>query len=71
MSVQHAVAARQMQFVAGPQSHTFYACSRHLSDLLKPWYANDLFYTTERWTVLVIDPGAEIPCDSCRGEDGP
>ena len=71
MSVMVAVAARQMQFVAGPQSHTFHVCAEHLPDLYRSWYANGLFYTIERWTVTVVDPADEIECDSCRGEDGP
>ena len=71
MSVHVAVAARQMQFCAGPQSHTFYACAEHLPDLYRSWYANGLFYTVEQWKVTVADPDDEIACDSCRGEEGP
>jgi hypothetical protein len=67
----HAIAARRMQFVAGPQSHVFHACATHQGDLLRPWYANDLFFAVPRWPVEAVNPDDEIGCDSCRGEDGP
>jgi hypothetical protein len=71
MSVATAVVSRRMQFCAGPESTVFYACERHRSDLDRPWYANQLFYTLDRWPIEPVNEDDDIACDSCRGEDGP
>lgn len=63
--------ARTMQFCAGPQSHTFYACTEHRAQLGAAWFVNELFYTLPQWPVLDVSEDDEIPCDVCRGEDGP
>jgi hypothetical protein len=61
-----AIAKRRFQFVAGPESHEFYACSDCHADLDKPWVMNELFYASDRWPIEPVDPDDEERCDMCR-----
>lgn len=64
-----ATRSRVLQFRAGPNEHRFFACDRHLRDLLDG--RMELFFG-RMWDVSeAVDPEDEIPCDWCRGEDGP
>lgn len=64
-----AVRSRVLQFSAGPNEHTFFACERHLPQLL----AGDmqLFFGRSFDVSAPVDEADEIACDWCRGEDGP
>lgn len=61
-----AIACRQMQFVAGPQAHTFYACPEHRPELDRTWIANELFYAVKDWPVEAVDADEDYACDFCR-----
>jgi hypothetical protein len=64
-----ATRSRVLQFRAGPSEHRFYACDQHLPDLLD----GDMpHFFGRKWDVSeAVDPKDEMPCDWCRGEDGP
>lgn len=57
-------ASRRMQFCAGPQTHTFYACADHAADLAGGAVSCFLVMTNE--PVRRVDPAEEITCDLCR-----
>lgn len=58
-----------LQFQSGPNEHRFYACERHVPQLL----AGDmqLFFGRNYDVSEPVDADDEIECDWCRGEDGP
>lgn len=60
----YAYCARRLEFRAGPESHTFYACVEH-----KPILdAGDVscFFADARHQTYAVDPDDEIECDLCR-----
>lgn len=62
----YAVANREMQFTAGPQKHTFYACAIHRPELVEGY--NGLFYPPPPpgTPSYPVDPEDEVECDYCR-----
>ena len=64
-----ATRSRVLQFCAGPNEHRFYACDRHMPQLLNG--EMELFFA-RNWDVTQPEnPDDENECDWCRGEDGP
>ena len=59
-----AVASRRLQFEAGPEQHTFYACREHRRIL----DSGDVscFFAYEKESVKDEDEETEIECDFCR-----
>lgn len=59
-----AITSRRMQFCAGPEKHTFYACRECLPDL----EAGDvqLFLRLPNEPVQPVSEDEEIRCDLCR-----
>lgn len=59
-----AICSRVMQFEAGPNQTTFYACAEHRAKLEK----GDVlcFFAYVRDQVQDVKPEDEIPCDFCR-----
>lgn len=68
--VKPATCSRTLQFRAGPNEYTFYACEDHRHVLVNGT-VNDLFFATADEPVQEEDPEDEIECYVCRGEDGP
>lgn len=58
-----AIASRQLQFTAGPQSEVFYACEQHRA-LLDTGFG--CFYPTKNHPVEPVDDAEEMSCDLCR-----
>ncbi len=62
MSVDTARFSRLMQFCAGPQRETFYACEEHrgsLDDVMT-------FLPIDGEPIVTATPFEEHPCDFCR-----
>ena len=59
-----AIAKREMQFCAGPEHHTFYACHEHRADLERGDVMCFLILRTK--PVEAVDPEDDIDCDLCR-----
>lgn len=60
----YAIASRRMQFEAGPEKQTFYACADCLPELRKGQVMCFLVLRDE--DVQPVDPDDEIDCDLCR-----
>jgi len=59
-----AIASRRMQFCAGPETHTFYACEEHTPDLEKGDVSCFLILRNEPVVPVSVDD--DIDCDLCR-----
>ena len=70
MAVAYAVVVRKLQFVAGPGRTDFHACAEHRG-VLESRQEYNLHYVIDSEPVRTVDEDDEIPCDVCRGEDGP
>ena len=60
----YAIAKRKMQFCAGPQHHTFYACPEHKRDLERGDVS--CFLILKSQPVLDVDPDDEEDCWFCK-----
>lgn len=63
-----AIASRRMQFRAGPQDYTFYACADCLPALERGEAGSGNFFTTADEPVkpVQVHPDEQIECDLCR-----
>lgn len=61
----YAVASLKMQFCAGPETHTFYACPSHVP-ALAAGDASSCFLLFKDELVKKVDPWDEIECDLCK-----
>jgi hypothetical protein len=61
-----AIWKRVLQFRAGPESHTFYACDAHRPELERGDLHSGLFFGRPADAVEAVDPEDEIACDLCR-----
>ncbi len=64
-----AICSRVLQFRAGPDHKTFYACEAHQHILTAGDISSfdvPLFFATEQEPVQPVDPEDEYPCDFCR-----
>lgn len=60
----YAIAKREMQFCAGPEHYTFYACAEHRPQLERG--EMQLFFTLAGKPVEPVAPDDEVACDMCR-----
>lgn len=60
----YAIVSRRMQFTAGPQTHTFYACEEHREALDRGDVS--CFLRIRGVEVIAEDPEDELACDFCR-----
>lgn len=59
-----AVCSRKLQFEAGPEQTTFYACTEHRPKLERGEVM--CFFPVARHQIQEVDPNDEIECDYCR-----
>lgn len=57
---------RVLQFRAGPNEHTFYACEQHKADLERGDYNGVFFPTTDESIQPLGSDDQEQVCDYCR-----
>ena len=62
----YAIRARRLQFEAGPEKHTFYACVEHRDKLGIGTTSVMCFFATSDELPYDIDEEEEISCDFCR-----
>lgn len=60
-----AICFRVLQFVAGPNEHTFYACPEH-KHYLEGEADVDLFFSTSGDLLEEVNPEDEFRCDFCE-----
>lgn len=58
--------SRKLQFRAGPNAHTFFACEEGKAALERGDVGSGLFFTTADEPVRPVDPDEDIQCDCCR-----
>ena len=60
--------SRRMQFCAGPEQHTFYAChnSECRTALLRGDVGSSCFFVIVGEPMMPVDPEDDIRCDVCR-----
>lgn len=60
-----ATCSRVLQFRAGPNDHTFYACEEHRPRLEDGTYDGN-FFGDPADVIEPVDPDDELHCDYCR-----
>jgi hypothetical protein len=58
--------SRTLRFCAGPQTHTFYACTECKPELERATLHHGLFAIMPSEPIRPVDPDDELTCDCCR-----
>lgn len=61
----YAIGSLKMQFCAGPEKHTFYACEDHINEL-EAGKASSCFLSIKNEIVMWVNTEDEILCDLCK-----